>query len=143
MRTRDKKSGFTLVELMIVAAIIAILAAIIVPMMASNKDRAIAAEASNILGMVATECKVIYASGNPWPTALTGLSPTIAQEIANAKYFDTATFAFGVGSPVLDTWNIEITGGAADFSGEANLSLKLTSGGTYSGTMVDAKLVAP
>ena len=44
-----KKSGFTLVELMVVAAIIAILAAIIIPLVTKNKEEAVAAEGNGPL----------------------------------------------------------------------------------------------
>ena len=70
MKTKNKKSGFTLVELMIVAAIIAILAAIIIPLLTANRDRAVAADGQNLLGTAATALKVYYAK--------TGTTPTMA-----------------------------------------------------------------
>ncbi|MBI9020623.1 MAG: prepilin-type N-terminal cleavage/methylation domain-containing protein [Verrucomicrobia bacterium] len=145
MKKTNRKSGFTLVELMVVAAIIAILAAIIVPMLTSNKDRAIAAEASNILGMIATECKVIFASGSDWPSTYPDdLSSITEDEINNAKYFSDATITLGATSGnELNTWWVEIVGGGADFSGGDDLSLRLVSGGTFSGDMVDEKLISP
>ena len=45
MRKTSRKAGFTLVELMVVAIIVAILAAVSIPLMSGNKRRAAATEA--------------------------------------------------------------------------------------------------
>ena len=75
---KNKKSGFTLVELMIVAAIIAILAAIVIPLLANNRQKAIASEGQTLLGSAATQYKLGYADTGSWPTTFTNLP---------AKYF--------------------------------------------------------
>ena len=86
MRTRNKKSGFTLVELMIVAAIVAILAAIVVPLLANNRERAIIAEGHTMLGTLATAAKVYYAQEGEWP-AFEELPQIVQDEVKNAKYW--------------------------------------------------------
>jgi len=140
MKKMNKKSGFTLVELMIVAAIIAILAAIVIPLLASNKDRAIAAEAANICGAVMTEAKVIQASTGSFPT---DVSPTLKAEINQGRYF---TYDDNV---TLDGTNtVEVAGDGTDgsagkgFSTGQSENLKLTVGAGYSGSMVTEKWIA-
>ncbi len=48
----QKQSGFTLIELMIVVAVIGILAAIGIPRFAAQKDKAYVAEAVNIMSAI-------------------------------------------------------------------------------------------
>lgn len=63
MRTilNKKKAGFTLVELMVVAIIVAILAAVAIPLMSGNKRRAAATEAESALGTVRSALRAMYA----------------------------------------------------------------------------------
>ena len=143
MKTKkNKKSGFTLVELMIVAAIIAILAAIVIPLLASNKDKAIAAEAANICGAVATELKTAYATTDTWPTKAQLANGPIDEEINAGRYFVWADVT--VNSP--SNGCVTVTGDGSEGSASGKLSggskiLTLTPGSGYSGTMVDDKLV--
>lgn len=131
MRTGNRKSGFTLVELMIVAAIIAILAAIIIPLLANNRERAIAAEGQTILGTVATAAKVYYADKGTWPS-FAQLPQVVRDEVGNAKYF--------IGSGVTlsgdyDAFTITVTAGA-NAGKLATKTLTLNQAGTWGGTMV-------
>ncbi len=121
---KSKKSGFTLVELMVVAAIIAILAAIIVPLLSSNKDSAIASEAANLCGAVATDCKVIWVRSDSWPTDVTDLSDELQTDIGNAKYVTDIDIA-GSGP---DDFTITAT---ADYTGGDSLDLSLDETGTW------------
>ena len=73
---KNKKSGFTLVELMIVAAIIAILAAIMIPLMAKNKESAVAADGKNMIGACLTAAKTQYARTGAWVTSPGSLDDT-------------------------------------------------------------------
>lgn len=58
---RRSLAGFTLVELMVVAAIVAILSAVAIPLMALSKKRAMATEAETGLGNVRSALRAMYA----------------------------------------------------------------------------------
>jgi prepilin-type N-terminal cleavage/methylation domain-containing protein len=131
MKTTNRKSGFTLVELMVVAAIIAILAAIIIPLLANNRERAIATEGQNILSTVATSAKVYYADKGAWPSFAN--LPTIVQtEVGNAKYF------VGSGVAISGDYNAYVvTVTAAANAGKlSGKTLTLNQAGAWGGTMV-------
>jgi prepilin-type N-terminal cleavage/methylation domain-containing protein len=132
MRTK-RKSGFTLVELMIVAAIIAILAAILIPLLASNRDSAIAAEASNICSLAATEAKVYWTKNSEWPD-VSDLPQQTQDEMDRAKYFDVDDVTIGGSGP--SAYTITVTGGADDYSTEVDETLTLDEEGTWGGSVV-------
>ncbi|MGN7610457.1 type II secretion system protein [Magnetococcales bacterium HHB-1] len=98
MRKRQSEAGFTLIELMVVVAIIAVLAAIGVPKMKTYVRSAEASEATKQFGLIAKGLKA-YGDLNPNKTSpsekvlndtsqdLMDLIPYIAYDSSNAKFF--------------------------------------------------------
>ncbi len=95
---KTSKQGFTLVELMVVAIIVAILAAVAIPLMTANKNRAIATEAEAGCGTIRTALRIYYAEHNRYPDYGTSVSatnlPGIGATDLDGTYFDTPCYTF-------------------------------------------------
>ena len=138
MKTKNKKSGFTLVELMIVAAIIAILAAIIIPLLTANRDRAVAADGQNLLGTAATALKVYYAKTGTTPTMalVEADDPLLADQLSKSKYFNAPTLSTAVGTAGNTfTYTLQATIKSAVGSFKAADPLTLNDTGIWGGTV--------
>ncbi len=74
MSTRNRKNceGFTLVELMVVAVIVAILAAVAIPLMSANKMRARVTEAESALGTVRSAMRALLAETEAYNVDING-----------------------------------------------------------------------
>jgi len=73
-KMRNRKDGFTLIELMIVVAIIGILAAIAIPQFASYRQRAQDSAAKSALKNLATAQENYYAEHNTYTDAIGDLT---------------------------------------------------------------------
>ena len=82
-RALKKKAGFTLVELMVVAVIVAILAAVAIPLMSANKKRAIVTEAEAALGTVRSALRAMYAETSAYNEDLNGNSISAGNSVTN------------------------------------------------------------
>jgi prepilin-type N-terminal cleavage/methylation domain-containing protein len=93
---KKSKAGFTLIELMVVAIIVAILAAVAIPLMTANKRRAYATEAQAGCSSIRTAIRVLQAD-DAVPAAATYTMPTGIRGIQagdlNGTYFDEANYS--------------------------------------------------
>ena len=87
---KKNKAGFTLVELMVVAIIVAILAAVAIPLMTGNKKKAWATEAQAGLGTLKTAFQVYKAEFGGWPVGLNGVAFSSSVTNLTVKYGDLA-----------------------------------------------------
>jgi len=77
LRFHRKSKGFTLIELMIVVAIIGILAAIAIPRFANLIDRAREARTQGNLGAIRSAMAIYYGTmDGVWPPTITALTDT-------------------------------------------------------------------
>lgn len=125
---KNNKSGFTLIELMVVAIIVAILAAVAIPLMSGNKDRAIATEAQAGCGAILTACKVQFTEdGGASQTyeELTDLTSLQSSDL-DGKYFANGEYKFSV--TVADDGSMTGTISATDPDEKVGVSLNVATG---------------
>ncbi len=86
--TRTAQRGFTLIELMIVVAIIGILAAVAIPMFLDSMKSAKSSEARVQLTKMRDRAKTTYLTDNNYPNQVTALTPATTccvQDIGGKK----------------------------------------------------------
>ncbi len=106
------QKGFTLIELMIVVAIIGILAAIAIPAYQDYTIRAQVTEGLNLAGAVKASVSEYFSSNGSWPIGLVGATPALGYLVdPSGKYVSDVTVLTGT---------IQITYGAA----QANAALQ-------------------
>jgi type IV pilus assembly protein PilA len=93
MKTIQK--GFTLIELMIVVAIIGILAAIAIPAYSDYTTRAQVTEGLNMAGAAKAAVSESFSSNGTWPADNATAGVGVAAEI-QGKYVDSVTVAGGL-----------------------------------------------
>ncbi len=113
---KNKKAGFTLVELMVVAIIVAILAAVAIPLMSGNKNRAIATEGQAGCSTVATALRVYKAEHGDY-NAPGGLALTLTGinlGDMEGRYFNDADYKY---TPGTTTFKVTATATGTDAVG--------------------------
>jgi len=98
------QKGFTLIELMIVVAIIGILAAIAIPAYQDYTIRSQVTEGLNLAGSLKAEVAEFYAQNGSWPTAVAGGVGTLGHqptEIPSGKYVSSVNITGGPGTLVI------------------------------------------
>jgi len=120
---------------MVVAIIVAILAAVAIPMMSGNKTKAIATEAQAGLGSLRTAFQIYKAENGTWPTFLNNVqfSATVTNLTVKygdlaGKYFTDSGYKFD--SVTATNYTLSATGYTGDSS---NLTITVTDAGAWGG----------
>ena len=94
MKKTNRKAGFTLVELMVVAIIVAILAAVAIPLMSGNRERAAATEAQAGCSTIATAQRVARAQYGSYTNVGANITslPGINTGDLNGTYFNDGSY---------------------------------------------------
>jgi type IV pilus assembly protein PilA len=110
------KKGFTLIELMIVVAIIGILAAIAIPNFMTYQCKAKQSEAKSILGALRTAQEVYYAENSTYATSSANLDFGVKGDrvysitaVASSGGNPTGTATGTIGGKT-DVWNLTADG---------------------------------
>lgn len=138
MRKLGKKAGFTLVELMVVAIIVAILAAVAIPLMSANKKRAAATEAEAGLGTMRSALRAMYAETADYTTKPGGVAGSLGTGSATnipgmspgdlaGKYFQEGNYT--ISAIAAGTYTLQASGSTNPLV--SGVTIQLNNEGTF------------
>ena len=106
------KNGFTMIELMVVVAIIGVLSSVALPALTSAQDRAKSSAAKQESVNAAKTCTIALISGDATEIDNADVAAIASGDVqtAGAACADDAAFAFTGGG---DTWTTTLAGGVA------------------------------
>jgi len=129
---RHLQKGFTLIELMIVVAIIGILAAVAIPAYQDYIARSQVSEAVSLLGSGKTPLAEFFADKGTWPSAAAAADGGVMGNVAG-KYTSAITITAGAGTttPITLTARMKDAGINTSITGKT-LTLSSTDGKSWS-----------
>jgi type IV pilus assembly protein PilA len=125
---RNKK-GFTLIELMVVVLIVAVLAAVLVPLMTARLESARWSEGKAGVGTIATAVRAMYAEeGQSWVPS-TDVADYVNASDMYGKYFRLADYSFTDGPTV----NTSLTEDTEDYPVTFEITVSAPTGASPDG----------
>lgn len=109
---KGKKNGFTMIELMVVVAIIGVLSAVALPALTSAQDRAKSSAAKQESVNAAKTCTIALIGGDTTEISDASVAAVTTGDITNSATTcaDDAAYAFTGGG---DTWTTTLASGVA------------------------------
>ena len=109
---KGKKNGFTMIELMVVVAIIGVLSAVALPALTSAQDRAKSSAAKQESVNAAKSCTIALIGGDTTEISAASVAAVTTGDITNTATTcaDDAAYAFTGGG---DTWTTTLASGVA------------------------------
>ena len=112
LRSKKKVNGFTMIELMVVVAIIGVLSSVALPALTQAQDRAKSSAAKQESVNAAKTCTIALIGGDATELDNADVAAIASGDVTTAGVAcsETAAFTFAGGG---DTWTTTLTGGVA------------------------------